>query len=268
MEEMKIKFVRNCGPNSTFDELVSFFNKHCGHEEDDNSNDNAAVAVLGSAFVMPQPILDNSTYLNRELQTVFSQSFGNIKLSNKFMTLVKTLYEQFPKKKEEEEEDKKNATTSYSAVHVRFHDGMEITNCNTTNVRKLYGKLLARLEQQHVKHGSHILVADSNPAAFRCFQYHGSDRYKAFRIKDYILNNDNSNGSIRKIKEMFENINVQKDTLYLLLDQIMVGLGKEIVFSFHGKTSYSTFQVQIRRWHEHRKAILAALEEPISVGEG
>jgi hypothetical protein len=257
LEEMKIKFVRNCGMDSTFDELVPFFNQHCGGDHDDRND--AVVAVLGSAFVMPQP-LPNSTYFDHHIQNVFSKYFG-LKLGDKFMTLLKSLYEQFTAVVDHGD---------YSAVHVRFQDGMKIPSCNTTRVRNLYLELFARLKERNVTHGSHVLVADSNPAAFDCFQYHaaaaaaGSDVvYRGFRIKDYIIldNGNHNNPNHSKIKEMFNNINVQKDTLYLLLDQIMVGLGKEVVFSFHGTTMRSsTFQGQIMRWHENRKSILAAME--------
>lgn len=69
-----------------------------------------------------------------------------------------------------------------------------------------------------------------------------------------------------ELLQMLKKIGSEKDKVYLLLDQILIGIAENVVmmFSFlysNPKVSGSTYQKTIRKWHKHRYDILQAMNQ-------
>ena len=62
-----------------------------------------------------------------------------------------------------------------------------------------------------------------------------------------------------ELLQMFEKIGSEKDNVYLLLDQILIGIAENVVMK--PKASGSTYQKTITKWHNHRHVILQAMNQ-------
>jgi len=208
-------------------EIVSFFNRTCGLDQ--------RVAVIGSAFVLrgggKNVLVDHAT------TQAFTEYFDNFTPSQKLLSILRKIHH--------------GHQSGYAGVHIRFKDGMEIDDCNSTLVQKAYNYVLHELENKNVTKDTQILIGNSNRAALQCFDYHSKGDYHATIVNE-IINSD------AMIQKLVDEIKTEKSTVYLLLDQLLIGIADVMVLSsvdFGG----SSFQDQMKARHHYRSDILSKI---------
>ena len=187
------------------------------------------MAVIGASYVMPRAD-PNEIPSGLEVH----QTFRNMNPSRKMLSLVREVHSRLP--------------TGYAGVHIRSKDGLVINDCDDPTIKKSYEKVMIGLKENAVPTGSHVLIGNGNRAALLCFNRHAQGLYTASTINSVI----DSDESLRK---MVDKIKSENSTIYLLLDQILIGVAEKVVLTHAGSTA-STFHSKIRHWHGRREMIL------------
>jgi hypothetical protein len=141
----------------------------------------------------------------------------------------------------------------YTGVHIRFSDNQVIDDCDESAVKEAYTNVLNDLNDKNVPNDTHILIGNGNRAALKCFDHHAKGQYSASTINGMI----DSNGALQR---MIDNIKSEKSTIYLLLDQILIGLSETVIFA-HTGLSNSTFQPRILKAHTRRETIIEKMSQ-------
>ena len=213
--------------NLPMKEIVSFFNRTCGLDQ--------RVAVIGSAFVFggsgKNVLVDDAT------SQAFARYFDNFTPSRKLLAVLRKIHH--------------GLQNGYAGVHIRFKDNMKIDDCNSTLVQKAYNHVLHELENKNVTKDTQILIGNSNRAALRCFDYHSKGDYHATTVNE-IINSD------AMIQKLVDEIKTEKSTVYLLLDQLLIGIA-DVMVVLSVDFGDSTFQDQMKARHHYRSDILSTL---------
>jgi hypothetical protein len=227
--EIEKKMVASCGDKASFADLVPYFMETCSLDR--------RIAVIGSAFVLPKRLSDPGAYFGREANSSFKDLIPSQKVL--FLLQAKEMYSRLPK--------------GYTGVHIRFSDNQVIDDCDESAVKEAYTNVFNDLNDKNVPNDTHILIGNGNRAALKCFDHHAKGQYSASTINGMI----DSNGALQR---MIDNIKSEKSTIYLLLDQILIGLSETVIFA-HTGLSNSTFQPRILKAHTRRETIIEKMSQ-------
>ena len=100
---------------------------------------------------------------------------------------------------------------------------------------------------------SHVLLGYGNEIVPRCFKYFAKEKYSFTTVYETVENDP-------ELLQTLERIGSEKETVYLLLDQILIGVAENIVMKLPPMTG-STYQMRIQKWHNHRHDILQAMNQ-------
>ena len=217
--EIEKKMVPGCGKSEklSFTDLVPQFQHTCGLDQ--------RVAVIGSAFVIPAPEGVKKGLLGfKDMLTP----------SRNFLSLLNQIHSRLP--------------ADYAGVHIRFKDNLVVDTCDDPDVKEAYELVFRDLVKQKAAYKGHVLIGNCNRAALRCFHYHAQGRYTASTIND-IIDNDEA------LQRMVDEIKLEKSTIYLLLDQILIALAEKVALR-NVATTAGTFRSRIMLWHNRRDTIL------------
>jgi hypothetical protein len=218
-----------------FAELIPKFEDTCGNGK--------KIAAIGSGYVIPEPMWNNSRQ-----QAIFDYFNNKLTPSKKFMQLLKEIHSRLP--------------DNYYGVAIRFRDCLKVDDCDSKDVKEPFERILQYLSTKKKNNDNnstepgnsthHILVGDGNEAALKCLRHHSQGEYTVSTVRD-IVNRD------RVLKRMIEGIKSEKSTIYLLLDQILIALAKEVAFGKVGTTA-GTFHARIKLWRKQKNRILGKMQ--------
>ena len=184
------------------------------------------IAAIGSSFYKVPP---NATEISnwKEIETYFD----NFDLSTDMLKLLATIYKMLPK--------------NYTGAHVRVDDkarckpqnSCEVT-CNEELYKSAFKELIMDIDNWH--NASHVLLGYGNEIVPKCFEYFAKEKYSFTTVFETVENDP-------ELLQMLERIGSEKDTVYLLLDQILIGIAENVVMKFsflysNPKASGSTYQ--------------------------
>jgi hypothetical protein len=190
------------------------------------------VAVIGASYVMPRAD-SNEIPFGQEV----NRTFANMNPSRNMLSLVGEMHSRLP--------------AGYAGVHIRFKDKLVIHDCDDPVIKKAYENVLIGLKENDIPTGSHVLIGNGNQAALICFNHHARGLYTASTINS-IIDSDKS------LQKMVGKVKSEKSTIFLLLDQILIGMAEKVVLT-HAGTTASTFHSKIIKWHERREIILGSI---------
>eukprot|EP00555_Chaetoceros_dichaeta_P001458 CAMPEP_0198278128 /NCGR_PEP_ID=MMETSP1447-20131203/66220_1 /TAXON_ID=420782 /ORGANISM="Chaetoceros dichaeta, Strain CCMP1751" /LENGTH=187 /DNA_ID=CAMNT_0043973197 /DNA_START=741 /DNA_END=1304 /DNA_ORIENTATION=- len=166
--------------------------------------------------------------------TLVQELFENYKPSKKLLSLVRQMYSKLP--------------AGYTGIHIRFKDGVKIDNCDEPVIKSVYEDVF---NNAHMPKDGHVLIGNGNPAAAQCFNHHGNGNYiGTVSTINNIIDSDEA------LTDTLNGIKMEKGTLYLMLDQILIGMAEQIALA---GISASTFQTQIQNWHRRRHTIIGSV---------
>jgi len=220
-----------------FTELIPKFENTCGNGK--------KIAAIGSGFVIPEPMWNNTRQ-----QAIFYFFNKRLTPSKKFMQLLKEIHSRLP--------------DNYFGVAIRFKDFLEVDDCDSKDIKEPFERVLQYLSTKKKKNNGnnsteptnsthHILISDGNEAAIKCLRHHSQGEYTVSTARDSV-----NRESVLKI--MIDGIKSENSTIYLLLDQILIALAKEVAFELVGTTGRSTFHERIKLWREQKNRILGKIQ--------
>ena len=135
-----------------------------------------------------------------------------------------------------------------------MENSCEVT-CNEERYKSAFKELIMDIDNWH--NASHVLLGYVNEIVPKCFEYFAKEKYSFTTVFETVENDP-------ELLQMLERIGSEKDTVYLLLDQILIGIAENVVMKFsflysNPKVSGSTYQKTITKWHNHRHDILQAI---------
>eukprot|EP00804_Cyclotella_cryptica_P025519 CCRYP_012015-RA/>CCRYP_012015-RA protein AED:0.11 eAED:0.11 QI:0/-1/0/1/-1/1/1/0/394 len=211
-----IDFRGTCTLNYTrsFPELVEYFQSIFAND---------TVAIIPSAFFMPQ---GNFSFIRNILAA---------QPSPKLLSLFRNIRDRMHSSRWD----------NFIGVHLRFRDRYEFS-CQTENATGIIGQIqnasLSMIEKNETDRSPSVFFASSVQEANKCYkQILGQAGFVTFDLSDLLI----GDVTAERLSEIFH---VRKIIILPLLDQIMVSLGKRVVFS--GQMTISTFQSIIRIRHK------------------
>ena len=209
-----------------FTDFLHDFQHICGLDQ--------RVAVIGSAYVMPKPLWTSrgqvAYYFNKLIAP-----------NNNFLSLLNQIYSRI--------------TEGYAGVAIRFRDDFDIDRCDYPDLKKVYDNVLHDLVKQKFKATTStndtrpaVLIGNGHKAAMKCFRHHARGMYNPLTVSG-IINSD------VHLQYMVDRIESEKSTIYLLLDQILIGLADKLVLQKVATTA-DTFHSRIRLWHDRRNMVI------------
>lgn len=177
------------------------------------------VAIIPSAFFMPRG------------NPLFMRNILAAQPSPKFFSILKIIRDRIHS----------SLWNNFIGVHLRFKDQYEFS-CQTENatevLRQIQNASLSIMEKNETSRSPSIFFASSVSEANECYKKILREAgFKAFDLSDLLT----GDASIEHLSEVFH---VRMSIFLPVLDQIMVSLGKCVVFS--GQMKSSTFQDIIR----------------------
>lgn len=203
------------------------------------------IAAIGSTFVVPTPANAVEVGNWNEIESYFS----HMELSRDMLILLQTIYKKLP--------------PNYIGAHVRITDGRicnPLKTCEVTCTRDEHKIAFTELirDIDAITNTSHVLLGSGNEVSLKCFRYYSKEKYAVTTIQD-ILDND------PELLQMVENIGSEKETVFLLLDQILIGIAENVRMKFAYPSNHplkgSTYQSRIQHWHNGRQRLLEAMNE-------
>ena len=265
MEYMAIpSFARDCqNGNNNFTLFVEELKAACKDYE---------IAAWGNGFYLPS---EHSQQHHIHHQNVIHDYFTKrLMPSHSLLVLLKEIYLKLPK--------------GYVGVHMRFKDFYKCSKtkrtkkkktrnvsceheCQKKEVMQAYQTILEDLDNDNAVHlhktqnmtqqQQHVLIAVGNDVVIPCFQYHAAARnqthnarhtkYKVFTIPSIIERNET-------LLQMLEAIETEKSILYILLEQILIGMAESVHFGLV-HVSGSTFQRMIKTFHHRRSELMKSI---------
>jgi hypothetical protein len=229
----------------SYQEMVQTFNQEMSEQSHKNISagifEDCNVAVLGSAFNMD---LDFAAF-DKNASNFFADFFAGFPPSDNVLSLLKLIHSKLPK--------------GYIGVHIRVADYPLKTMFGNLKYPcgdkqgTLYKNVLERigLADTNQAAAASVLIGRSNSHVKGCFQRFSKGRCNVTTVNDII-------GGDKEILRLLENIHLDKSTVYLLLDQILIALAERI--EMESARDYSTFQDLIVRRHRLRNVMLAMFE--------
>lgn len=196
------------------------------------------IAAIGSTFFNSPPhATERSNWKDIE------SYFDNFDLSTDMLKVLATIYKKLPK--------------NYIGAHVRVDDRATCKprnscekTCNEERYKNGFKELIIDIDNLH--NASHVLLGYGNEMVPKCFEYFAKEKYSFTTVFDTVENDP-------ELLRMLERIGSEKGTVYLLIDQILIGIAENIVMK--PKASGSTYQNTITKWHNHRHGILQAMNQ-------
>ena len=196
------------------------------------------IAAIGSSFYKPPP---NATEITNWME--IESYFDNLDLSTGMLKLLAAIYKKLPK--------------NYIGSHIRLNDKATCKprhsceeSCNEERTKSAFEDLITEMDNLH--NASHVLLGYGWEIVPKCFEYFAKEKYSFTTVYETVENDP-------ELLQMLERIGSEKDTVYLLLDQILIGIAENVVMG--PKKSGSTYQKTITKWHDHRHEILQAMNE-------
>ncbi|GFH59606.1 predicted protein [Chaetoceros tenuissimus] len=158
----------------------------------------------------------------------------------------------------------KKLPRNYIGAHVRVDDKATCKpqnsceeTCNEERAKNAFKDLITDIDNLH--NASHVLLGYGSEMVPKCFEYFAKEKYSFTTVYETVENDP-------ELLQMLERIGSEKDTVYLLLDQILIGIAQNVVMKFsflysNPKVSVSTYQKTITKWHNHRHDILQAMSQ-------
>ena len=163
---------------------------------------------------------------------------------------------------------KNRISTNYIGIHLRYQDSADNNNankefrfkCSEDNKISVFHNLVGMKNVSHVSAAStsiSVFLASNSRKAVKCYKQFLVDKgIQVFTLEDLFAQEQNH------ATKLSSGIKTTKSTIYLILDQILVSMGKQILLvnkmkhldSFAGEDAYgSTFQWVIKTRHEASK---------------
>ncbi|GFH55548.1 hypothetical protein CTEN210_12024 [Chaetoceros tenuissimus] len=203
------------------------------------------IAAIGSTFVVPTPANAKEVRNWNEIESYFNQ----MELSRDMLILLQTIYKKLPQ--------------NYTGAHVRITDNRscnpkktcEVT-CTRDEHRIAFTELIKDIDA--IPNTSHVLLGSGNEVSLKCFKYYSKEKYVVTTTQDIVENDP-------ELLQMVDNIGSEKETVFLLLDQILIGIADNVrmkfAYPFDHPLKGSTYQSRIQQWHNGRKRILDAMDQ-------
>uniref|UniRef100_A0A7S2UE97 Peptide-O-fucosyltransferase 1 n=1 Tax=Attheya septentrionalis TaxID=420275 RepID=A0A7S2UE97_9STRA len=221
----KIDFDGRCTLNytRTYPDMVKVF--------EDNFSTDPTIAVIGSAFIIRNRKPENLGFSDKQL-------FLGFPPSKKMLHIIKKMREKLPQ--------------YYHGVHIRFFDNQKF-NCKDLEITQMFDSILQEAQHNFTATGeTTMFVGFSHPTLKRCMTEYYINSTCNVMFLDDLMDEDSD------IQSLVENVRVEKGTLYLVLDQLLIALADHIVF--RDLMGGSTFQGLIKARHQYKDDILAQLE--------
>jgi hypothetical protein len=204
-----------------------------------------AVAILPSTFVMGNK--------NSESEH-FQQQILAFPLSSNMLDLIKEVFARLP----QISSISSNETDySYIGTHIRYNDGYNFDCIKEDKIA-----FLERIHEESSCHESALVMKQNSTVsiyfasnlhvASKCYKdfFENDTSFEIFALDDLLV------GQVSD--EKFAAVHVQNDTILLLLDQIMVSLGRQITLKNY-LSFESTFHSAILSRHEMRRQQLSLI---------
>jgi hypothetical protein len=206
----------------TYPDMVKVF--------EDNFATDPTIAVIGSAFIIG----------NKPENLGFSdeQLFLGFPPSKKVLHIIKKMRKRLPQ--------------HYHGVHIRFLDKQKF-DCKDLEITEMFHSIMQEAQHNLTATGeTTMFVGFSHPNLKICMtEYCMNSTCNVMFLED-LMDED------LDIQSLINNVRVEKGTLYLLLDQLLIALADHIMLrSF---MAGSTFQVLIEVQHRYKDDILSQLE--------
>lgn len=199
------------------------------------------IAALGSGFQIRAP--PNATKIANfnEINSYFDQ----IELSNDMLKLLHSIYNKLPQ--------------NYNGAHMRINDRAVCEpkdtceeTCNEEETKSAFVDFIKDIDS--TKNTSHVLLGYGNDVVVKCFEYFAKEKYNITTVYDTVENDP-------QLFQMLDEIRSEKDTVYLLLDQILIGIAENVNMKVNfGRKFSSTYQGKIKEWNNRRHDILASMK--------
>ena len=189
-----------------------------------------------------------SAYLIRPTNAIRKWSFNQLKMSTAMLILLNAIYKKLPE--------------NYTGVHIRIHDSAKCKpqktceeKCNEERMKNAFLDLMKDIDFLH--NTPHVLLGYGNEVVKNCFQYFAKGKYVATTVYDIVENDE-------ELLYMLESIGSEKETIYLLLDQILIAIAENVRMKFaenpdNPQIKASTYQRRIKTLHNRRYEILAQI---------
>lgn len=212
-----------------YGDMVELFNSNFGKSR---------IAVIGSAYV----IGNNFTSYHEEKSQEFAKLFLAFPPTPKLQKLLMQVHALLPK--------------DYAGLHIRVNDGQKL-DCTSEKVKSAYDRIFGELQENNV---TAVVIAGSDPTTKQCFNRLAIGKgFEAVSVNDVVRQH-------QQIQALIQTFKVQRKTVDLLLDQILVALGKHIVLNDDLFRLGSSFHRVIRAWHAERHELLGMMykgEQPL-----
>jgi hypothetical protein len=238
----------------TYKEWVQVFQQRMQHQDGQQTHTSAdvgavvtkdcRVAVIGSAFFSWDALQNDFSTFDKNASRVFHNFFSGFPMSRTFLTVLRKVYAKLLPS---------SSSNKYIGVHIRLKDKSKFPcgDKDGTRYKKVADRILAQTVNATVLIGCGV-----NAKAKDCLQSSLlSNKYQAPVVHTV---NDLLNGD-EEIIRLIESIELEKTTLFLLLDLILIALADRVELESHYKFE-STFQVLIDRRHDFRSKTLEEMD--------
>ena len=233
----RLDFEGKCSLNRTrsYEEVVDLFQKEYEVESDCTN------AVIGSAYI----IRTKFESFNHEASARFDEFFKSFAPSPKFLAVLKEVHERLPE--------------DFVGVHLRFRDraNFQCPGKETAEIKSTFENALKELRKRNVTRGTRILIGRSHRSAKDCFNWYANGDYTATTVNDILED-------VAKAEPMISSIQMELDTIYLVLDMLALSLGRIVVTVSQASFGGSTFQELLNYRHGFRdelKLLLTKTEQ-------
>ena len=250
MENVMVPLCRK-SKQMPFTGIVSQFQNMCGADR--------RVAVIGSAFVT-KPAGKELGDLN-VFDALSNYFLYELLPSQNMMSLLQRVHSTLP--------------LHYTGVAIRFGDYFKFQNCDEPMVKQAYEAVFLNLTAKSTAMLSStkeksvagrqpsnaiehfVLLSSGHKDTMRCFRHYANKqenhRFDASTVHDVIQQHEDIQALVRSYANFSE-----LDTIYLLLDQILIGMADQIILQRIQEHSH-TFHDRIKIWHRNRESLLAKM---------
>jgi len=205
-----------------------------------------SIAAIGSAYLIRPP--PNATHI-KNWDTIESYFDRKLDLSRDMLKLLHSIHKKLP--------------LNYIGAHIRIRDLARCSpkdscehTCNEKETKTPFLDLMKDIAT--VQNTSNVVLGYGNEVVLKCFKYFAKEKYIVTTAYDIVENDP-------ELLKMLERIESEKNTIYLLLDQILIATAMHVKMKHANPVvTGSTYQRNINMWHNRRQDLLAKMHNQIS----